>query len=98
MIPESFLREQFNKSGLEPLSIKIMRYSEASFGDFIAEVNSDVGLLRIERERGQCFVDYFDEGEKIFVRGDIKWPKLLPIYSRGAWELCELLRAIKDLF
>jgi hypothetical protein len=95
MIPNSFLMEQFDKSGVKPLDVRIIRYNEESFGDFVAEVKSDIGLLRVERERGQCFIDYFDEEKKTFVRGDIKWPKLLPIFNKGAWELSDLIRVIK---
>lgn len=94
MSPKDFLTDQFNEGGLTPLSIKVLRYSEESFGDFVAEVMTNAGLLRVERERGQCFVDYFDKASDTFVRGDIKWPKLLAIFNKSKWELADLIKII----
>lgn len=92
--PKDFLTEQFNKAGLKPLDIKVIRYSEESFGDFVADVMTNIGLLRVERERGQCFLDYFDKPNATFVRGDIKWPQLLPVFNRGKWELGDLVKVV----
>ncbi|WP_201313830.1 hypothetical protein [Dyella sp. EPa41] len=94
MNPVQFIKEQFDRSGLELGRTTIVSYSEKSFGDFVAEVETMHGLLRIERERGQCFVDYFDDTTGAFVRGDIKWPQLLPIFESGSWSLSDLLKVL----
>jgi hypothetical protein len=77
-----------------PLGIGVLQYSEASFGDFVADVTTNVGLLRVERERGRSFVDYFDKESNAFIRGDIKWPELLHIFNKGKWELVDLIKVI----
>ena len=93
-MPRDFLIEQFHRAGMTPLDIHVLRYSEESFGDFSAEVKTTVGLLRVERERGQSFVDYFDATKGAFIRGDVQWPQLLPTFKKGTWELSDLLRTI----
>lgn len=94
MNPAQFIEEQFDHAGLEHGRISILNYSEKSFGDFVAEVETMCGKLRIERERGQCFVDYFDDVSGTFVRGDLKWPQLLPIFDSGSWSLSDLLKVL----
>lgn len=94
MSPEEFIRDQFLKSGLDSPTIRILCYSEESFGNFVAEVQTKIGLLRVERERGQSFIDFFDDKSNTFIRGDIKWPELLQVFKREKWDLAELLEVI----
>jgi len=95
MNPLDLIKSQFVKAGVGCHEIRFIRYDESRFGDFVAEVSTDLGLLRVERERGQCFIDLFDDASGRFIRGDEKWPQLLPLFNRGAWELSDLLLVAK---
>jgi hypothetical protein len=67
------------------------------FGDFVADVYCDVGILRVNRDRGQFFLDIFDGQEKRFVQAYHKYPALLAIYEKQRWDLWELFKTIGEV-
>ncbi|WP_243041450.1 hypothetical protein [Dyella sedimenti] len=95
MYVEQYIEDQFAHAGLSVQSIRLLPRIEKSFGDFLAEVSTNLGLFRVERERGHYFVDGYDEASERFVRGSARWPDFVSIYARNAWELGDLLEIVR---
>ncbi|HEV7776296.1 MAG TPA: hypothetical protein VGO76_05505 [Luteibacter sp.] len=92
---EDGLEDSFTSAGIVVEGINIIASSQDSFGGFVADVSSNLGRIRVTKDRGQHFIDSVEDvSTGRCLRGDSKWPELAPIYGSGNWTLMDLLLGI----
>ena len=93
---EEFILNQFSKTSVKVRNISVINESSRNFGDFAIEVESDIGKLKILKDRGQVFVDVFDFSSGKFIPAEKVCDPLLDIYSKATWELSEIINALSS--
>jgi hypothetical protein len=83
----------FAAKGAGVENIRLLRLSPENFGDWVVEVQTTIGRFRLIRDRGQVFVDGFNEYGHL-IRGDALWPALVPLYRREVWSVKELVEIL----
>lgn len=93
---EKYIREEFQKTEVRCQSIDVTHpFDEVNFGNWCALVSCDLGRLRITNDRGQIFIENFDEHLQRFIWGQENYPSLLLVYKHTSkWQLSDLLKTM----
>lgn len=84
----------FMKAEIGINSIDVIEKSNNSFGDFVANVDTNIGRMRVVRDRGQFFVDSINI-DGVIVPFHVIYPSIVAMYSHARWSLEEVLAEIK---
>lgn len=90
-----YLKHAFMSASVNMNEVRIISLSPQSFGDFVIDVESDIGKLKITRDRGQFFVDiYGSDGVSHPAHKLVN--SVRSLYAQNNWTLEDILKSIKN--